>query len=46
MKLGDSDNRINPKLGAVAIGTALVLVTVLAIAIIPAVQKKQDCRRV
>ncbi len=40
MKLGDSDNRINPKLGAVAIGTALVLVTVLAIAIIPAVQKK------
>ncbi len=40
MKLGGNDNKINPQLGAVIIGSALTLFAVLAIAIIPAVKKK------
>ncbi len=40
MKLGGNDNKINPQLGAVAAGSAAVLLLVLAIAIVPAVKKK------
>ena len=39
MKLTGGDNKISPQLGAVAIGTAIVLIVVLAIAIVPAVRK-------
>ena len=39
MKLTGGDNKISPQLGAVAIGTAIVLIVILAIAIVPAVKK-------
>ncbi len=40
MKLGGNDNKINPQLGAVAAGSAAVLLLVLAIAVVPAIKKK------
>ncbi len=45
MNLGGNDNKINPRLGAVAIGSAAVLVLVLAAAVIPAVMKKSHTNK-